>query len=283
VEGREAKASLVSETTSRDPKRGKKRGLGLKTGIRLDTSLSASNTLLRVVRTSRLLQSRAKVDLPLLRSSPHFPPFAPPAMVLLQLTSPLQARLDKLLPLLPFELRREVASHLVEDEEKRDGEGEALEGTEEALNEKKSGGKERTVSHEMLVEVSRWARGREDLADPGAFFPCFPDFQTMLTSSNTDDYRLASLLRLTDVHAPPLLPREQVRFPFSLLPLTTKANLHSSTVPRTTRHPLLHPTPSRPPRLHLPNLPRARPSPLPDPYDGHPRPSVPRRKSKDAC
>ncbi|GAA5867869.1 hypothetical protein JCM8547_003400 [Rhodosporidiobolus lusitaniae] len=114
-------------------------------------------------------------------------------MVLLQLTSPLQTRLEHLIPQLPLELQERVAAHLVVAEEgegdKQDREAAGADGVARG-----SPGAvllaigERTVPHEVLVEVGKWARKQEDLAD-------------------ADDYRLESLLRLTDVHAPPLAPR----------------------------------------------------------------------------
>ncbi|GAA5908815.1 hypothetical protein JCM5296_006462 [Sporobolomyces johnsonii] len=113
-------------------------------------------------------------------------------MVLLQLTPPLRARLDVISPLLPHELRERVGGYLVALSEQEDGsgagskdaEGGAGAGTEQT--QRGSG----TVPHELLVSVSRWARTKADL-------------------SSSDQYTLASLLRLTDVHAPPLPPREK--------------------------------------------------------------------------
>ncbi|GAA5916001.1 hypothetical protein JCM6882_003492 [Rhodosporidiobolus microsporus] len=118
-------------------------------------------------------------------------------MVLLQLTPALQDRLSALAPQLPVELRELVAAHLAE------GEGESAStpveqlvvGEEAAQPSEKSvtkgmAAEARTITHEVLLEVSRWARKEDGL-------------------EGADDYRLASLLRLTDVHAPPLLPREK--------------------------------------------------------------------------
>lgn len=94
----------------------------------------------------------------------------PLAMVLLQLTPSLQDRLSTLLPLLPLELQQEVASHLV-DEEGMSNDGESAVESKLAgvrtLELKQRGGGRRTVSHDLLVKVSRWARGKEDLADAG--------------------------------------------------------------------------------------------------------------------
>ncbi|BGP09385.1 hypothetical protein JCM10049v2_005253 [Rhodotorula toruloides] len=108
-------------------------------------------------------------------------------MVLLQLTPALRNRLDALAPRLPEELRAQVGAF--EEEEvwaSSDEQASVWEGAEEARKEQG----QRTVPHELLAQVSRWARGKEDLEDP-------------------DLYRLASLLRLTDVYAPPLAPREK--------------------------------------------------------------------------
>ncbi|GAA5920503.1 hypothetical protein JCM1841_003523 [Sporobolomyces salmonicolor] len=114
-------------------------------------------------------------------------------MVLLQLTPPLRARLDVISPLLPGELRERVGGYLVVAwSEQEDGSGarrknaEGGVGTGQEQTQRGSG----TVPHELLVDVSRWARTKEDLP-------------------NSDRYTLASLLRLTDVHAPPLAPREK--------------------------------------------------------------------------
>ncbi|GAA5825013.1 hypothetical protein JCM11251_006063 [Rhodosporidiobolus azoricus] len=118
-------------------------------------------------------------------------------MVLLQLSPALQDHLSALLPQLPLELRELVASHLVNSEaETVPTPVESLEvGREERRADEKPGGKDGkaeacTVSHEVLVKVSRWAKDEKGLE-------C------------ADQYRLANLLRLTDVHAPPLLPREK--------------------------------------------------------------------------
>ncbi|GAA6015819.1 hypothetical protein JCM10207_008807 [Rhodosporidiobolus poonsookiae] len=113
-------------------------------------------------------------------------------MVLLQLTPALETRLDALGPRLPLELRNLVAAHLVRDDDPQlslpapvdgeDGEKTATEPPKKAQT--------RTILHTVLVKVSQWAKGRDDL-------------------DNAADYRLSSLLRLTDVHAPPLPPREK--------------------------------------------------------------------------
>ncbi|POY72172.1 hypothetical protein BMF94_4809 [Rhodotorula taiwanensis] len=102
-------------------------------------------------------------------------------MVLLQLSDPLHARLDLLLKHLPVELRQRVASHL----DQVDDHDPPSPATSAAAARKAA------IPHEVLVEISQWARaraGNEALED-------------------SDNYRLASLLRLTDVHAPPLPER----------------------------------------------------------------------------
>ncbi|TNY19367.1 endoplasmic reticulum-based factor for assembly of V-ATPase-domain-containing protein [Rhodotorula diobovata] len=108
-------------------------------------------------------------------------------MVLLQLTPALRTRLDALAPRLPLELRDRVASHLAPH-----GDDEAIQNPIPTSNEPKqplaiADRVDETIPHQVLVDVSSWARGA-DLTD-------------------RDDFRLASLLRLTDVHAPPPAPR----------------------------------------------------------------------------
>ncbi|BGP00992.1 hypothetical protein RTG_02772 [Rhodotorula toruloides ATCC 204091] len=110
-------------------------------------------------------------------------------MVLLRLTPALRSRLDTPAPRLPEELREQIAAFLVDEEEERASSGRDDEDAKGAGGAGKEQG-QRTVPHELLVRVSRWARGRNNLEDP-------------------DLYRLASLLRLTDVYAPPLPPREK--------------------------------------------------------------------------
>ncbi|BGP41411.1 hypothetical protein JCM10449v2_005391 [Rhodotorula kratochvilovae] len=110
-------------------------------------------------------------------------------MVLLQLTPALRDRLDALAPRLPLELRDRVASHLaVEGDTGAGKEGARAVMDSESVVHGGAGEQPRTIPHELLVETSTWARGRDDLDD-------------------RDDFRLASLLRLTDVHAPPPPPR----------------------------------------------------------------------------
>ncbi|GAA5904819.1 hypothetical protein JCM8208_001366 [Rhodotorula glutinis] len=108
-------------------------------------------------------------------------------MVLLQLTSALHARLEALAPRLPLELRDRVASHL---DPVNDQPGiQAPDSTDhlEKSNLTIADEPYRTIPHELLVAVSTWARDAR--------------------LDDQDDYRLASLLRLTDVHAPPPAPR----------------------------------------------------------------------------
>ncbi|BGP56448.1 hypothetical protein JCM8202_001812 [Rhodotorula sphaerocarpa] len=104
-------------------------------------------------------------------------------MVLLQLTPALEARLAALTPRLPLELCDRVGSHLrLEPDNALSTEQTAQDATSER------GGELRTVPHELLVDLSKWARTQTDWPQQ-------------------DQYRLASLLRLTDVHAPPLPER----------------------------------------------------------------------------
>ncbi|GAA5972161.1 hypothetical protein JCM11641_002524 [Rhodosporidiobolus odoratus] len=115
-------------------------------------------------------------------------------MVLLLLTSALQDRLDSLA--LPLELRQLVTAHLIDTPLNKvvgteEGDTERVPGlataSEWSGTERKA---DRTIPHEVLLTVSRWAKGQDGLEDP-------------------DQYRLSSLLRLTNVHAPALQPREK--------------------------------------------------------------------------
>ncbi|BGP17669.1 hypothetical protein JCM10213v2_005707 [Rhodosporidiobolus nylandii] len=101
--------------------------------------------------------------------------------------------------MLPLELRQLVAAHLVDEDgeeqggmarDRHEGAGEAAEGGQEK-GRRERGALGRTIPHEVLVKVSRWAK-RDNLED-------------------ADQYRLANLLRLTDVYAPPLQPREKIQ------------------------------------------------------------------------
>ncbi|GAA5939731.1 hypothetical protein JCM3775_001611 [Rhodotorula graminis] len=108
-------------------------------------------------------------------------------MVLLQLTSALHTRLEALASRLPLELRARVASHLdlVDDRpgaQAADGTG-SLDGSPLSSADAPF----RTIPHDLLVAVSTWAKDAN--------------------LDDRNDYRLASLLRLTDVHAPPPAPR----------------------------------------------------------------------------
>ncbi|KAJ8293857.1 hypothetical protein OF846_003116 [Rhodotorula toruloides] len=110
-------------------------------------------------------------------------------MVLLHLTPALRSRLGALAPRLPEEVRAQVGAFLVDEAEAQassDAKADDCVDAEEVGKEQR----QRTIPHELLVRVSRWGRGEEDLEDP-------------------DLYRLASLLRLTDVYAPPVAPREK--------------------------------------------------------------------------
>ncbi|GAA5999581.1 TMEM199/VMA12 family protein [Rhodotorula paludigena] len=109
-------------------------------------------------------------------------------MVLLELTPALRDRLNALAPRLPPELQERVASHLVGSEDQAAQAGPRNDATTAHTSHRALAG--RTVPHEALVAVSRWANGAEGLED-------------------RDQYRLASLLRLTDVYAPALPPREK--------------------------------------------------------------------------
>lgn len=88
-------------------------------------------------------------------------------MVLLHLTPALRSRLDALAPRLPRELRAQVGAFLVDEAEVRTSSGEQASGRPGAVEAMKEQG-QRTVPHELLARVSRWARGKEDLEDPGA-------------------------------------------------------------------------------------------------------------------
>ncbi|GAA6055218.1 hypothetical protein JCM3770_000720 [Rhodotorula araucariae] len=145
-------------------------------------------------------------------------------MVLLQLTPALRDRLDALAPHLPLELRDRIAAHLASDEPdgQPPGTGHRIDKGEDYETASSS----RTIPHDVLVAVSTWSRGRDDLA-------------------NRDDFRLASLLRLTDVHAPP--PRPRVKSPELLAILSSiqlkqdRAAYASLTSLRPAPHPSLVP------------------------------------------
>ncbi|SCV74971.1 BQ2448_8000 [Microbotryum intermedium] len=93
-------------------------------------------------------------------------------MVQLWYTQPFQTRLDGLD--LPQELRELITSQIVAVESSTSDADDIAE-------------RSRTISHEALVKVSRWSK----------------------TSQDSRRCTLASLLALTDVHAPPLKPREK--------------------------------------------------------------------------
>ncbi|ORY69153.1 endoplasmic reticulum-based factor for assembly of V-ATPase-domain-containing protein [Leucosporidium creatinivorum] len=101
-------------------------------------------------------------------------------MVLLHLTPSLDARLNALQSQLPAELAALVAAVLTPPATS------GLGGGAEGADGKQEQAGQRTVSHELLVKVSKWARGEQGVS-------C----------------TLSSLLRLTDIHAPPLPPRER--------------------------------------------------------------------------
>ncbi|GAA5987528.1 hypothetical protein JCM10908_001992 [Rhodotorula pacifica] len=109
-------------------------------------------------------------------------------MVLLQLTDRLHDRLEALSPRLPLELRLRIASHLSQD---GTATFDAAQADSFTSNQKETYGpaEGRTIPHSLLVEVSKWANESQE------------------TLGRRDDFRLASLLRLTDVSAPPLPER----------------------------------------------------------------------------
>ncbi|GAA5966690.1 hypothetical protein JCM8115_000254 [Rhodotorula mucilaginosa] len=102
-------------------------------------------------------------------------------MVLLELTDELRDRLDALSPHLPLELRQRVATLLGPTH--LDHHQSTTRQAETARSQ--SGG---TVPHPLLVDVSAWTKSHG-------------------TPEQRDHYRLANLLRLTDVYAPPLPER----------------------------------------------------------------------------
>ncbi|GAA5852111.1 hypothetical protein JCM9279_005061 [Rhodotorula babjevae] len=108
-------------------------------------------------------------------------------MVLLKLTPTLHARLVALAPRLPLELRDRVASHLDPADDQQGDHGSSANDGPEQSSLAIADAHPRTVPHELLVAISTWAK------------------DTRL--DDRDDYRLASLLRLTDVYAPPPAPR----------------------------------------------------------------------------
>lgn len=131
-------------------------------------------------------------------------------MVLLELTPALRDRLNALAPRLPLELQERVASHLVGSEDQGAPAGPRNNATTAHTVHGSLAG--RTVPHEVLVAVSRWAKGAECLEDRGALsLAAVARNPALIHQIPADQYRLASLLRLTDVHAPALPPREKVR------------------------------------------------------------------------
>lgn len=183
-------------------------------------------------------------------------------MVLLELTDELRDRLDALSPHLPLELRQRVATLLGPTH--LDHHQSTTRQAETARSQ--SGG---TVPHPLLVDVSAWTKSHGTPEQRGdsprsQYQSCnIPDLPR-----RTDHYRLANLLRLTDVYAPPLPERVKVSgCPPQNLASTRPG--HSSTghppVPGTARHPRRYPTPPRPHRLLIHDLARARTSPVSHP------------------
>lgn len=83
-------------------------------------------------------------------------------MVLLQLTPALEARLAALTSRLPLELCDRVGSHLrLEPDNALSTEQTAQDATSER------GGELRTVPHELLVDLSKWARTQTDWPQQG--------------------------------------------------------------------------------------------------------------------
>ncbi|GAA5871218.1 hypothetical protein JCM3774_006827 [Rhodotorula dairenensis] len=109
-------------------------------------------------------------------------------MVLLQLTDRLRDRLDALSPRLPAEIRSLVAAHLAPAADRQQGPPDAHRDQIDRHNSGAGTTREATISHHVLGEVANWAQAQDNLRD-------------------RDQYRLASLLRLTDVYAPPLPER----------------------------------------------------------------------------
>lgn len=87
-------------------------------------------------------------------------------MVLLELTPALRDRLNALAPRLPLELQERVASHLVGSEDQAAQAGSRNDATTAHMSHGSLA--ERTVPHEVLVAVSRWAKGAEGFEDRGA-------------------------------------------------------------------------------------------------------------------
>lgn len=120
-------------------------------------------------------------------------------MVMLQLTTALETRLSSLD--LPPELAALVASYVTAS----DSLNEVL---AQSTNEQQSP-RNRTIEHAVLVRVARQCRSAET-STRERFIVAARSYalaETLLTTACT----LASLLALTDIHAPPLPVREKVR------------------------------------------------------------------------
>jgi hypothetical protein len=133
-------------------------------------------------------------------------------MVLLTFTPALSARLEVLRPVLPSELLELVKFH---------SDSSSSPNVATPAIDKERHTEETTVDHNVLVKVSKWVKDHPDevkneLNDSrGEFLSLAWPSSTIkdakiLARWRPDQYRLATLLKLTQVHAPPLQPREKV-------------------------------------------------------------------------
>ncbi|GAA5958920.1 hypothetical protein JCM3765_000775 [Sporobolomyces pararoseus] len=108
-------------------------------------------------------------------------------MVLLTLTAALSSKLQALSPVLPSELLELVEFH--SDPSSSESSSSSPTTSQQELEDK-------TIDHAALVKVAKWVQTHSE------------EVEDKLNESR-DDYRLAKLLKLTQVHAPPLKPREK--------------------------------------------------------------------------
>lgn len=138
-----------------------------------------------------------------------------PIMVLLQLTEPLLARINELK--LPTELANLVAAQLSPSSD------EAARSTASTSTAQE----QRTISHEVLVKISSWSKTKKGKSESGCA-GWIAGGAAVDVVRCADPCTLASLLRLTDIHAPPLAPRVRVRCRLHPISHTSHTSLTAS-------------------------------------------------------